>query len=139
METTGGAGNIDILQQLLHGTDSKVASLEFKAKQETDLQQKFADLEQEVATEVVKNKGRRAQIREKVLRASLDELERDTKQEEEDFALAVLGVQTLMSQIDKTYDELQTFSPEERAMIDQAQQELQVAEAQREAAKGKWF
>jgi len=115
---SGATGTVDILQRLMQDTDSRLATLEVKTTERHDMEQEFAQLQEKIEKEVKTGKQRRKDIREKTLNASREELNADTKKEEEDFAEAMFGVQALTSQIDKSYDTYQAYDPADTARIE---------------------
>lgn len=133
------AGTADILERLMHDTDTRLAVLETKTTVRRDMEQEFTQLQEEIEQEVTTHKKRRAEVRDKTLRANREELVADAKQEEQDFAEAMFGVQALTSQIDKSYDTYQAPSPDDAARIETEQTKLTNLETQKTNITTTWY
>lgn len=135
-DRNSGTTGTSLFQRLVENTDASISSLEQRKKDDIAGQIEAFEKKFEEAEQIKDEKER--DIRLKVLEADFSKLRQYIKEEEADLANAVLGLNAIVEQFGGEYDELQQTSPEEEAIIKQAEEKLENAKAQLEQAKGKW-
>jgi hypothetical protein len=113
-----------LLQQLSGDTQQAVDKLSSRNQDKQEVEQRFADIEQQMdEAATIDNKSER-DLRMKVLEADLEVLRKDAAQEEKDLAQAVFGLNAMLERMGKEYANLNQPSPEGQALVAEAEADL---------------
>jgi hypothetical protein len=123
-----------VLETLLKDTEKSIASLEQKA----DLTSEIEALEKkfEQAAEIKEAKER--DLRVKVLEADFRKLREATRQEEQDLAQAVFGLNAILESMGLEYTQLSKLNDSEQGLVAKAERRVAEAKQARLAAESKW-
>lgn len=129
-----------ILNRLLHGTQQSMASLEEKAKRNTELDQQMVKFEREFdEASKIENEAERS-IRLRVLESNFEELSKIRDKDRGDFAKAVFAVTSLVEKAGiEFFRNLDEFTSQEKRPIEAGERELAAARVARGEADRKWL
>jgi hypothetical protein len=128
------SSSAQLLETLIKDTEKSLGSIEQRAdvtEQVSDLEKKFED-----AAKIKDDKER--ELRLKVLEADFRNLRDACRQEEQDLAQAVFGLNAILEGMGRDYMELGQLSDGEQGIVTRAESALAEAKLQRVNAEQKW-
>lgn len=128
------SSSAQLLETLIKDTEKSLSSLE----QRPDMTEQLSGLEDkfEEASKIKDQKER--ELRLKVLEADFRQLREACRQEEQDLAQAVFGLNAILEGMGRDYTELGKLNDAEQAVITQAEKELEAARQARTEAEQTW-